>query len=451
MLKIKSLLTALILISFVSIGQAQENGSPKSSDEKVEQLQKKLDEQELRVKTLQETLQEQSELIKRQQKQLESLESKIEQKTSSSATTALTTATTANTASQSDNPAATSTPPTAEVQPATKTPINVESGFGKIKFDGLLQGWFGAGDRGFSDTIRIRRAEMKFSGEITPKARWTVMFDVAKALSSNNTFTTINGTQVVTNTSPNQASRILQDAFITLNYIKDVQVDIGQYKIPLSQEGLQSSSALDTVDRALFMSDRARGGGLGDIRDIGVMFSGGVTKNADYQIGFFNGVGENQNDTDRNDQKAVIGRFVVRPSFVRGLQVGTSGAWGNGRGLLRKDRLGGEIVYARDKFKFKSEVMGGVDGDIHRLGFYQHFGYRFTPKIEGIFRFDSWDPDRRRETSSANVTERDYIVGLNYYILENRLKFQINYYRKTFNNGLVPSRNLFLANLQTAW
>ena len=50
-----------------------------------------------------------------------------------------------------------------------------------------------------------------------------------------------------------------------------------------------------------------------------------------------------------------------------------------------------------------------------------------------------------------NVTERDYIVGLNYYILENRLKFQINYYRKTFNNGLVPSRNLFLANLQTAW
>ena len=447
MLKIISSLIALVLVVFISTGKAQENPASTPSNDKVEQLQKKVDEHEREFKLLQETLRKQSEIIERQQKQLESLQSKIQQKETGS--------TVASTVpSQPDN-ANTATNQTAEVKPAPKPSAkpanNVESGFGKVRFNGLLQGWFAAGNGGFNDTVRIRRAELKLSGDITPKARWTVMFDPAKALSSNNTFTTVNGTQVVSNSSPNQASRILQDAFITLSYINNVTVDIGQYKIPLSQEGLQSSAALDTVDRALFMSDRSRGGGLGDIRDIGVTFRGGITKNADYQIGFFNGVGENQNDTDRNDQKAVIGRFVVRPPFIKGLQIGASGAWGNGSGQSRRDRLGGEAVYTRDKFKFKTEVMGGVDGEIHRLGFYQHFGYRFAPKLEGIFRFDSWDPDRRRENGSANVTERDYIVGLNYYINENNLKLQLNYLRKTFNNGVVPSRNLFLVNLQTAW
>jgi len=53
--------------------------------------------------------------------------------------------------------------------------------------------------------------------------------------------------------------------------------------------------------------------------------------------------------------------------------------------------------------------------------------------------------------SALNVTERDYIAGFNYQVKENQVKFQFNYLRKTFANGIVPSRNLFLANLQTSW
>jgi len=283
--------------------------------------------------------------------------------------------------------------------------------------------------------------------------KWTLMIDPAKALSVNKTTTLINGVAVVTDVSPNQSSRILQDAFITLTYLKNVNIDIGQYKIPLSQEGLQSSSALDTVERALFMSDRGRGGGLGDIRDFGIQFSGPLGKNVNYQIGVFDGTGESQNNSDTNQEKAVIGRFVFRPPLVKGLQVGVSGAWSNSNRITnpRRDRFGGELVYTNKKFKFKSEVMGGVDGDFHRLGYYTHFGYRITPKIEAIFRIDGFDPDRRRETNSSNVSELDYVGGINYYITEHNVKFQFNYIRKTFNNGIQSPRNLFLANLQTAW
>jgi hypothetical protein len=62
-----------------------------------------------------------------------------------------------------------------------------------------------------------------------------------------------------------------------------------------------------------------------------------------------------------------------------------------------------------------------------------------------------FDPDIRRETNAANVTERDFIAGINYYFKDNNLKLQFNYLRKTFTGGIVPSRNQFLVNLQTAW
>jgi hypothetical protein len=156
---------------------------------------------------------------------------------------------------------------------------------------------------------------------------------------------------------------------------------------------------------------------------------------------------------DQNEQKAVAGRVVFRPSFVKGLQIGGSGAVtaGSGNSDMRRDRLGAELVYERNKVRIKSEFMTGVDGDIHRRGYYAHIGYRFHPKVEAVVRFDTFDPDIRRENTAATITERDYIGGINYFIKENNFKLQFNYIRKTFTSGITPSRNLFLVNLQTAW
>ena len=86
MTKIKSAFIVFILVTFISIGKAQENLPSTPSNDKVEQLQKKMDEQEQRFKSLQETLQKQSEIIERQQKQIDSLQNKIEQKNLSFAT-----------------------------------------------------------------------------------------------------------------------------------------------------------------------------------------------------------------------------------------------------------------------------------------------------------------------------------------------------------------------------
>lgn len=192
---------------------------------------------------------------------------------------------------------------------------------------------------------------------------------------------------------------------------------------------------------------------MGDSRDIGVMAFGALNDQVSYQIGVFNGLRESQNDVDDNERKAVVGRIVYRPSFIKGLQIGGSGAIGNGTRTTnpRRDRLGAELVYDRAKLRIKGELMTGVDGDVHRRGYYAHFGYRIIPKVEAIFRYDVFDPDIRQEASVATIAERDYIGGINYYIKGHNLKLQVNYIRKTFATNLVPYRNLFIINLQTAW
>jgi uncharacterized coiled-coil protein SlyX len=459
-------LFCLLLISSLTqsvSGQAVTPAAAKQSTSEVDSLRSQIEEQKSEIKKLRDDLKEESELRKKQQALLDSLLKKMDKIDSALAQDAKPTSDKNASIVQAglEKPAesATGQEKTAQNEKQTnkqtdKSQNTVETGFGKVKFTGLFQGWYAGGSgAGFNDTFRIRRAELKFTGDLLPKVKWTVMLDLAKALSINSNTATINNTSVLRDVSVNQSSRVLQEAFITLGYFKRANFNIGQFKLPVSQEALQSSSALDTVERALFLTDRSRGGGLGDVRDFGVMMFGGLNKEVDYQIGVFNGSGETQNDVDRSDQKAFAGRLVFRPKFFKGLQIGGSGVWGGAvqTNNPRRDRLGGELLFERKKLRIKSELMTGVDGAFHRRGFYAHLGYRFLPKLEGIFRFDTFDPDIRRETNAATVTERDFITGINYYIKDNNFKLQINYLRKTFTNGIVPSRNQILVNLQTSW
>ena len=454
-----SLFCVLLISIAPRVVSGQDRPSSSQQPSEIEMLRRLLEEQKVQIQQLQQSLRTVTEQQSKQQQVLEDVQQKLEQ-----ANYEATAATPKETPTPSPEPPVTEAQVEKTQQEASKPETNVaktsdvkkydvKAGAGRIKFDGLLQGWFTGGNGGLRDTFRVRRAELKFTGELTPEIRFTVMIDPSKALSLNNTFTTVGGVTVLKDTSVNQASRILQDAYITLTYLKRLNVNIGQFKVPISLEGLQSSAALDTAERALFLSDRARGGAFGDIRDIGVMAYGPLTKRIDYQVGFFNGGGENQNDVDKNDQKAVAGRLVVRPSFLRGLQIGGSGVWGNGQRAdrPRRDRVGGEFLFVREGITVKSEIMTGVDGDLHRRGYYTHFGYRLKPKLEGVFRFDSWDPDLRLDTNASNVTERDFVAGFNYFVKENQVKLQFNYLHKTFAHGIVASRNVWIFNLSTSW
>ena len=331
--------------------------------------------------------------------------------------------------------------------------ITVDTGGAKLRLAGLLQGWFVASDAGVADTFRLRRGEVKLGGELNRRVRWDLVLDAAKALSTSNTYVTVNGQRVMSDTSVGQSGRMMQDAFLTMTRSGAFAVAVGQQKLPLAMEGVQSSSRLETVERALFMSDKSRGGTYGDIRDFGVMAKGKVAKGqVEYAAGVFNGFGETQNDVDRDGQKPFMGRIVARPSAMKGFAFGSSyGRTTAHAGLpTRRDRAGVDASFTRGRFFVASELMTGHDGVLARQGYYAHTTYRVFRDIDAVFRADTFDPDTTADTTAANVAERDWLGGMNWRIAGPSAVLQMNYLRKTFLD-VQPARHVFMANVQTAW
>lgn len=345
-------------------------------------------------------------------------------------------------------------------RPADSTGIEREdspppaSGIAGIRVGGLLQVWYAQGDGGFQNTFRIRRAELKLAGDVSSRARWAIAIDPARLLTTTSTTASVNGTSVVTGTTVNQSSRILVDAYLGLALPSHFELDVGQLKIPLGLEGgIQSPAALETVERALYTSDRARGGAYGDSRDIGVLLRGPANQDVEYAIGYFNGVGESQNDTDRNRAKAAAGRLAARLPFLRFLSVGASGALTTGSApdsVIRR-RAGAEARLIAGPVLVKTEYMSGRDANRRGAGWYAHLGYSPTAHLNLIVRQDVFDPDLDAESTVLDARERDWIAGFTYDVPALNVRFQMNYLRKLLPPSIAPGRNLVLTNLQAAW
>ena len=296
-------------------------------------------------------------------------------------------------------------------------PSQVQVGHGNLKVGGLLQGWY-VFDQDANDRSRIRRTELKFSGDIMSNERlkYTVMIDPVQVQEDNT------------------RRSILQDAFFTIDhqpFLPHHKIDLGQYKLPLTEEGLRSSAKLDTAERA-FISRT-----FGDQRDIGAMLTGDwpyVT----YQVGVFNGSGQNQ--ADANDQKDYAGRAVLRPlkdiELFKGFEVGMSGYHRPAHGAtFAKKRLGYEARYEYKNFSLKGEYMRGqgtassnatTENATLSNGWYGQVGYYFCPKLQGVLKYEGYDPNE--QVSDNKVTETT--VGLNYFIDKYNAKAQLNYVHK---------------------
>lgn len=333
--------------------------------------------------------------------------------------------------------AAVTAPP---AKPAAAAPATAS--FAAPSVAGLLQFQATGGDSLLRSTYRVRRAEVKLVNDLGHKAQVILMVDVAKALS----LTTTGPTTAVT-----QSSRVLQDAFVSVP-LWQTQVEAGQQRLPLSYEGSVSSSTLETVDRALMASDRARGASFGDVRDLGIS-ARGKWRVLEYRAGVFNGSGETMNDADKNAGKAVALQLGVRPSFLPGVRLGVSGVTAGAAAGDKptRDRIGADVSFARSRVLLQAEAMHGQDGAIQRLGGYALAGVNVTRSVKVVGRFDAWDPDLSLETTAANVAERDWLGGITWLPSGTRLKVQLAVVRKTYTRDLIPAARQVLTQIQASW
>jgi hypothetical protein len=317
---------------------------------------------------------------------------------------------------------------------------------------GFLEVYYRAGDPLTKDGYRLRKADIKFSGDVSPHIRWRVGFDGAKVLTLNTTIAEVGDSTALSGANIDQKSRILQDAALTYIVSRRFNIDVGQQVIPLGLEGGISTAQVETIERANLSVERSRAVGLGDVRDIGASVNGFATNAVEYHAGVFNETGDSQGNTDSNPQKAVIGRVVLHPSFVPHLQFGGSGAYEGGAPTQHRERAGGEIQYKDPIFTVRAEAIGARDGLLHRFGWYGLGAVRPTPRLQLVARYDAWDRDTRSELSIVNAFERQIVAGGSYLVDGTGARLVVNIVRQDFPDVTnVRSGTFLLAAFEASW
>jgi Phosphate-selective porin O and P len=291
----------------------------------------------------------------------------------------------------------------------------------------------GVADNEWQSNVRIRRAELKVKGEIVPGTfAYNMMFDVARLLdfqSRESTVEDADGNEIGTVSTSQPPSgggtSVLQDVAVTF-LSEYADISLGQFKVPLSLEGVGSASKLYFPERSL-VSRR-----YGDRRDLGVKAEKKFPL-VGYTLGIFNG--EGQNRLDSNDQKDVSLRLELYP--LTGVTVAAVGYVALGERDLpgTKDRLEGDVKVELGGALLQAEYIRGWDrGASARLeghGMYVLAGYTFFDQLQPVVRFGSLDPeigeDRDGPTSptDANDETNSYELGVNYYFKQHDAKLQL--------------------------
>jgi len=357
--------------------------------------------------------------------------------------------------------AATPTPAASVEKPADAPPPKKLSVGTKGLFNpGLLaQAWLQhdrAGDTTQISQFRLRRAELSVSGEIVPKRfAYKVMFDAAKVRETQKVTVAgppdaMGNPTTVTINNPTSAVSALQDFYIT-SLSQYVDVSIGQFKIPVSWEGYNSSGKLMFPERAVVSTT------FGDKRDLGLRLEKKFAK-VGYSAGVFNGSG--LDNFDNNVQKDVALRLEAYP--ITGLTVAgvTYDSIGQRDHAGTKDRWEADVRYEAGDMLVQSEAIFARDVTKDAMpatlgrGFYVLGGYtlhdidsQFHGDLQPVVRFGAFDPD----TDLPDNALMHFDVGLNYYIVKHEMKLQAAYQRTQFQDSMKAANNELIVAAQVMY
>jgi hypothetical protein len=346
-------------------------------------------------------------------------------------------------AAEADQPAPAPAPPPGPVATAAEIPKKIAAGTNGVFQPGVnLQAWFvydqTDGDAttpsAITNSFRIRRAEMNAKGEILPgMVAYGVVLDLARVREPVNTTIPVTGAaagETVTVKQFPAPGSIFQDVYVT--YLTPwAEVSIGQFKVPVSWEGYNSSAKLLFPERALVSS------AYGDKRDIGLKVTKSF-KGWSYFAGVYNGATSNNLDT--NNSKDVSLRLEAYP--IDGLMLGAVGYASVGERLAptTRDRWEFDARYERGPFLFQSEYIhardGGGAGWVEAQGAYVAAGYMVTDKLQPVVRVGFLDPDVHKDLDPvADKADEawDVNVGVNYYLQKHEAKLQVAFQRVQYD------------------
>lgn len=255
----------------------------------------------------------------------------------------------------------------------------------------------------------------------------------------------------------------------------DLEISVGQQKVPFSIESLVSPSSLECIVFSMpttyligmgkgtdvMNSEKSNAGRDIGIRIDGKLFPTGNRHLIDYKLGVFNGSGINV--ADNNNYKDFAAWLLFHP--IREWSIGGSCYFGKSNYQAvgsssamnhRRNRWCVSSELQLPKVYLRAEGILGKDGEFDREGFYVTGLYHLMPeKLDLMLRYDYYNNHENK--SKFEITENDrqlkwmknheYTVGLNYTFHKlNRLQLQYIYKdRQAFGQ---ENAGLFLAQLQ---
>ena len=347
----------------------------------------------------------------------------------------------AQTTAQAGTPDSAATPAPVASAPSTPAASAMMAGTGTAKFNTLLQFWgFEDGTNSYMN-YRIRRAELKVSGNVAPGTRFSIMADAAKAIPVTATATTATPPVVTATTT----DKILQDVIIGFSLTDELEFIAGQFKPPQTAESLDSASDLLVPERSITARQYS------DKREPGVQlnFKSGPFKAA---LASTNGKGTNVDDLQSENQKDLHLRLDFVP--MEKVDVGAWTTAGNSD-YAKKARWGANARAGFGPLLVRLEGVRAKDADVYTTGYVADLGYKFGDYFNAVLRYDAIAD---LVSGAEQFTASAATVGLNYLLAKNNAKIQASYSQlKDMNGGqgsYTPSKGkeggLFVLAFQSA-
>ena len=211
--------------------------------------------------------------------------------------------------------------------------------------------------------------------------------------------------------------------YVATTAIPNHTIIVGNTRTPTGVEGSKSSTILPFVARSQISRN------FGNTRKVGVRVKGDYSL-IEYDLGGYS--------SDTYFRKFMPGAEFSGWMTLKPLGK-TGGKYGDlkiGSGLTAGQNdidycvLGAYASYEYKKF-FANFEWGKADGyngaktitSNKAEGFYTTLGYKITPKIQLVSRYDQYTPN----LDNSNDIRREYFAGVNYYMKGQALKLMLNY------------------------
>jgi hypothetical protein len=257
-----------------------------------------------------------------------------------------------------------------------------------------------------STNFGVKAARLKGTCKITDKISTYVLIDGAKSLS-------------------------VIEANVDYIYAPFLTVRFGQFLVPFGYETQNSNFEVEAIDRSQIVNAVwYNGSTYAYLRDQGLMVMGQHML-FNYKLACVNGSG--LNTPDNNNHKDIVGRFGVGIPMFAGLGVSVlRGQWPNGFDCQDRNALSFDLYLDTGKVLIESEYITAegrvtsvsTSSDTKFGGYYVILGYRITPLIEPVFKYDKFDSDKDNDDDSTVTTNMYLGVNLNF---EGKARFQTFY------------------------